>query len=319
VNPDANKVASGVGLLIIPYGAGQGFCSGALLATQVPAEPIPESYLLSSWHCFDSGADYSGMEVFWDYRSEDDDPNTLPRNQGAQLLSHSATLDTALLKLDEPVAVGSHGRAWLGWDTLRPQTGDLIQTIHFPRADCMKTSRGAVTLAANDTCLNFMCSQKYAEQVEVLWSEGVTEPGSSGSPLLYRDRKFRIVGTLSNGPSHSCTDTSGNYDNYSSFALFFPQIQCYLVPGLQCADPYDPGEDDRCFIIRLFCPKEETVDNLRRLRDTVFAGSSLGKQLIKGYYQCCPALECWLSQDSLARTAFKGMLAIGGAWGGAIQ
>ncbi|OQC07570.1 MAG: Lysyl endopeptidase precursor [Candidatus Hydrogenedentes bacterium ADurb.Bin101] len=318
-NPDACKIASGVGILIIPYGAGQGYCTGSLLTTQVPTEPTPESYLLSSWHCFDSGVDYSGMEVFWDYRSESDDPNLLLRNRGAQLLSYNEVLDAALLKLNEPVAAGPHGRAWLGWDTLRPVSGDLIQTIHHPRADSMKTSRGTVTAIAKDTCLDIMCTREYAQQVEVLWTEGVTEQGSSGSPLLYRELNYRILGTLSNGPSHSCTDTSGNFDNYSSFSLFFPQIQCYLAPGLECQEPYASSGDDRCFIVRLFFPKADTVENLRCLRDTVLVGSPLGKQVIKGYYQCCPALECWLSRDSLARTAFKGVLTLGDAWGGVLR
>lgn len=318
-NPDALQVATGVGILIIPYGSGQGYCTGTLLNTQEPADPVPESYLLSSWHCLDSSNDYTGMEVFWDYRSESDDPNVLLRNQGAQLLSHNEILDAALMRLDDPVAVGPHGRAWVGWDTLRPEVGDPIQTVHYPRADSMKTSRGAVTVSANEVCLNFMCSEIYKEQIEVLWSEGVTEQGSSGSPLLHRRENLRVIGTLSNGPTHSCTNPGNNYDNYSSFSYFFPQIQCYLVPGLLCAEPYAFEEDNRCFIIRLFCPKAETVDNLRQFRDAVLAGNDLGKEIIKGYYQCCPALECLVSRDWLTRTVFRGMMGIGSAWGSAIR
>lgn len=317
-NPDAQALAAGIGILIIPYNTGQAFCTGALLRSLASSASPPEPYLISAWHCFKESTNYSGMEVFWDYRSEEDDPNTLDRNQGAELLAYNASLDAVLLKLNEPVAVGPFGRAWLGWDSLGPDTGDFVQTIHYPRAHSLRTSRGDVTNAVTRVCLNLMCSLAYERQIEVLWEEGVTEPGSSGSPLLNRGRNFRLMGMLSNGPAHSCRTTSGNYDNYGSFSQFFPQVKCHLLHGQSCTEPFMP-RTQQCFIARLFGFKEETNNHLRRFRDTVLASSPLGKQLIEDYYALSPLMESWLDSDTLARTAFKGLLQGAAAWGAAVE
>lgn len=317
--PDAVAVASGVGMLIIPYGSGQAFCSGALLTTQSPASLPPEPYVFSAWHCFDASVDFAGVEVFWDYRSESDDPNLLARNQGSELIGYNGTLDAVLIKLTGPVDVGPFGRAWLGWDTQRPETDDLVQTIHYPRACSMKTSRGNVVKGAADICLNSTCTAVYEEQVEVLWSEGVTEQGSSGSPLLNRDLNYRVIGSLSNGPAHSCTNTSGNYDHYSSFSLFFEQVKCHLVSGLECGTPYEPKHEDVCLICRIFGKQTSTVDNLRRFRDQVLSRSQWGKTLIREYYALGPELGDWFERDPLAKAAFKSVAWLGSAWGAALK
>ena len=319
VNPDAAAVASGVGILIIPYGSGQAFCSGALITTQAPASLPPEAYLFSAWHCFGDGVDYSGMEVFWDYRSESDDPNALARNYGAQLIDYNETLDAALIKLNGPVTVGPYGRAWVGWDTERPAQGCLVQTIHHPRAFSMKTSRGAVTQQSYQVCFDVSCSASYEEQIEVLWSEGVTEQGSSGSPLLNRDERYRIIGSLSNGPSHSCTNRENNYDHYSSFSLFFPQVKCYLVPGQACEEPYEPSNEGGCIISRLFGLQSATVSNLRQFRDGILSKSVFGRQLIKDYYDLGPELEQWFAKDWCAKTAFRGALFVGSTLGACVR
>lgn len=317
--PDAAAVASGVGMLIIPYGSGQAFCSGALLTTQSPASLPPEPYFFSAWHCFDTAVDFAGVEVFWDYRSETDDPNLLVRNQGSELVGYNETLDAALIKLTDPVDVGPFGRAWLGWDTQRPEADELVQTIHYPRAYSMKTSRGSVTKGAADICLNSTCTAVYEEQIEALWSEGVTEQGSSGSPLLNRDLNYRVIGSLSNGPAHSCTNTSGNYDHYSSFSLFFEQVKCHLVSGLECGTPYEPKHEDVCLICRIFGKEAVEVENLRRFRDRVLSTSDWGKSLIREYYALGPELGDWLERDPMAKAAFKGVAFLGSAWGASLK
>lgn len=318
-NVDAAAVASGVGILIIPYGSGQAFCSGALITTQAPASLPPEPYLFSAWHCFGEEVDYSGMEVFWDYRSESDDPNALARNYGAELIDYNETLDAALIKLNGPVTVGPYGRAWVGWDTQRPVQGTLVQAIHHPRAFSMKTSRGAVTQESYEVCFDVSCSASYEEQIEVLWSEGVTEQGSSGSPLLNRDERYRIIGSLSNGPSHSCTNRENNYDHYSSFSLFFPQVKCYLVPGQECGEPFEPTNNGGCIISRLFGLQSGTLTNLRRFRDNVLSKSTFGRQLITDYYDLGPELEQWFEKDWCAKTAFRGALFVGSAVGALVK
>src|SRR5204863_3860682 len=52
--------------------------------------------------------------------------------------------------------------------------------------------------------------------VHVFWSLGVTEPGSSGSPLF--DNNHRVIGQLHGGPS-ACTQSGTNLSDY--YGRFF--------------------------------------------------------------------------------------------------
>lgn len=309
-NLDAKNVATGVGVLIIPYGqTNQGFCTGTLLNTLSPDETPPPPYLISAWHCFEGATDYSGVEVYWDYRSESDSRYDLHNTRGAVLIAYNATLDAALIKLTEQVQPGPYGRAWVGWDTITLAKNDPIQVFHHPQAYSLKTSRGVVTQTSVTICQNSFCLSSYQRQIEVHWQEGVTEQGSSGSPLLHRGEKYRIIGMLSNGPLHSCTNSSGNNDNFGSFATFFPEIKCHLLPGEVCEDPFK-GSSGSCFLVKLFDLETTTLENLYQIRDKVLSRTSLGKQLIQDYYALCPTLEQWLKNDSAARVIMRGIIGL---------
>ena len=58
----------------------------------------------------------------------------------------------------------------------------------------------------------------------VRWSSGVTEPGSSGSPLFNSSQQF--VGQLYGGQSY-CWRPNG-LDDYGRFDISFPIIESYL-------------------------------------------------------------------------------------------
>lgn len=293
------EVSTGVGMLIIPaVGGGQFQCSGALLNNPDTAEL--ENYLLTAHHCFPSSADADQMEVFWDYRASAcdgsgvPDLDTVPRSEGAENLAESSTFDGQFLRLNN-VPVGARGRAWLGWDTRDPVIGDEIAGAHHPSGNPLKACFGAVTEVDVDTSLG-------DDQTEVHWDEGITEQGSSGSPLMFHNIGFRVLGMLSNGPVHDCANPPQNRDNFSAFRRFFPQIQCYLLAGRECEG--EPGRLRVCLAKAAFGEGSGEVDALRALRDKWLAKSELGKGLINAYYAASPVLAGWLESSPAARGMF---------------
>ncbi|NLN94490.1 MAG: S1 family peptidase [Candidatus Hydrogenedens sp.] len=314
----AQESATAVGILIIPTGSSQGYCTGTLINTLDDQTSLPESHMISAYHCFESRVDLEGVEVFWDYRSEADDPNALPRSQGAALLSHSAILDAVLIKLHREAPVGDRGRAWAGWDTLQLPRQSSVRCFHYPIASSMKVSRGLITLPETSVCKTVLCTEVYEKQIQINWYEGVAEPGSSGSPLMLPDFNYRVVGMLSNGNDHSCRSSANNFDNFAAFRYFFPQIKCHLVPGASCGKAYK-SEDQRCFLRRLFTLKEASLDNLYIFRERVLEKSAFGRACIEDYYAFAPEIEAWLKEDRLARKAFEMLVQGAVLWGSLLE
>ena len=216
-DPELYALASGVGRLSITKSNGTFACSGSLVNNPQTAEFEP--YFLTAYHCIGTNAETRNTEVFWDYRSASDSLGSLPRSRGSALLGTSANLDITLIQLNS-VPSGPHGRVYAGWSTATPQIGNAVSGLHHPRGSYMRASFGSV-LAASVSVIG------YSNQIRVGWDEGVTEGGSSGSPLF--DAQNRLIGVLSNGPVHVCGGTpQENHDQYASFRLFFPQVQQYL-------------------------------------------------------------------------------------------
>lgn len=318
-DPRAQEISTAVGILIIPRGNTQSFCTGTLINSLGHDDAtLPEPYLISAGHCFEGGPDVAGMEVFWDYRSETDDPATLPRSSGASLVHVNHVLDGALLRLEGEVPSGPFGRAWAGWDSLRPVRQSLVQCFHYPVASSMKLSRGLISLAKTDVCKNILCTSSFERQIKINWYEGIAEAGSSGSPLLLPDFNFRIIGMLSNGNDHSCRSSQNNFDHFAAFHEYFPEIKCHLVPGEKCADPVGRTASG-CFLRRLFCLNSETLADLYRFRSGILEKSSWGRSCIDEYYSLAPVLENWFNLDPLAKEAFGLVVEAAAFWGHLLQ
>jgi hypothetical protein len=225
--------------LFVTNDGGQTFlCSGALLNNAVTDDL--ESYFLTADHCFQDSATAifaDGIEVVWDFRTngcpgaEPPNLNGLPRSTGVAFLRNSTALDGMLMELDA-VPVGTRGRAYLGWDTRAPRIADPAVGIHHPGSAAMKASLGSVNDIDVDT-------QFGNDQTTLSWDDGLTEGGSSGSPVMFNDGLFRVFGMLSNGNFQSCGDSSPRLDQYSSFRGFFSSISGFLIQ----ATPPDGGRD----------------------------------------------------------------------------
>jgi hypothetical protein len=225
---------------------GSGICSGALVNnTANDGKP----YFLSANHCGTSGG--GGRSFLFGYESPNsicastanstNGPTTAQIN-GATLRANNSASDVALWELNSPIPL-SYNVYFAGWDN----SGNIpseITGIHHPSGDVKKicreedapffdTAGGAQVWWINE------------------WEWGVTEPGSSGSPIF--DQNKRIVGQLYGGLA-ACSGTvnNGTFDYYGRFDVSwdnggsaFNQLSNWLDPlGLNptTIDGYDPDQ-----------------------------------------------------------------------------
>lgn len=206
----AEQAASAV-KLSIPASDGFYFCSGVLLGSSESANRTP--YILTANHCVENGDEADGIEFIWGNRTAqcngEPDPGT--RTLGAALRLSNARLDSSLL---EPRVAPPEGAAYAEWSTEPVLVGDSVTAVHFPDGSHMRISFGQVT-------------SDIPGIIEVVWSEGTTEPGSSGSPLF--DRQGRMIGHLLGGYA-SCSQPD-EFDHYRDFSIVHDLIQTLLEPG----------------------------------------------------------------------------------------
>lgn len=302
-NPAVLDIASGVGMLVVPGTFGdQGLCTSTLINN--PDTPENEPYVLTANHCVPGGVSANNVDVIWDFRATSCGVNnppalsSLPRSSGALVLTTNGDLDMTLMELDG-VPGGIYGRFYAGWTTRPVSAGEAITGIHHPRASHMRISYGDI-LASN------VSGGGYRNQIEVLWSEGVTEPGSSGLGLLLDSDGYLIIGTLSYGPLHSCGPSAFNTDRFAAFRFFFPQAQGFLT-GTEKPDPDDPGRRP-CPAEVAFKDQPEVLGQLRFFRDAGLAQTPLGKRFIELYYRLAPTLSKHLERSPESAAAFRGLV-----------
>jgi hypothetical protein len=129
----------------------------------------------------------------------------------AVLLVTSARNDIAFMRL--PPHPANVNLFYLGWTSAAPMPNETLTSIQHPGGDFTRISFG--NLVAHD--LNFWTVQ---------WFAGVTEPGSSGSPLI--NSAHLVIGQLYGGES-ACDNPSG-LDDFGRFDVTFSQVQKYLNP-----------------------------------------------------------------------------------------
>lgn len=188
-----------VGLVIV---GGTSGCSGALI-NNTNNDGTP--YFLTADHCL------FGSVGSWAFRFNWRSPNPVCATgagstngsfdqtvSGATLRATNSGSDFTLVEITAPVP-SSWDLVWAGWDRTTNVPSYTVG-IHHPAGDIMKVCRD------NDSPT---MSVQSGAQVWFLneWEIGVTEPGSSGSPLFNQDG--RIIGQLYGGTA-ACSGTSNN-------------------------------------------------------------------------------------------------------------
>lgn len=210
-------VTDAVAHLRFNEGANGYICSGTLLTDNInSATP----YLLTANHCISTQTVASTLTSWFKYRSLTcNDGSTgeyYPTIGGADLLYTAYGTDTTLVKLRNPPAVS--GVLYAGWDaTTAPVTSDPVHSVHHPKGDQQRLSRGTITgysLRETNPTVQYYDTRFYGSNVtsgtilNVTLTTGLTQGGSSGSALLKgTDANPIVIGQLFGG------STPGNAAN----------------------------------------------------------------------------------------------------------
>jgi hypothetical protein len=236
--------------VMVKTGNSYGWCSGSMV-NNVNQDCTP--YILSADHCYQddvsgqisTASDLSQWLFYFQYESPScADPvsqGVLGNNVMTGCTFCAASLDTGgnsgsdfvLLKLNSAPPV-SYIPYYAGWSNINAASPSGVG-IHHPDADIKKIS----------TYRTALTSVSWGGEVanthwQILWAQtingnGVTEPGSSGSPIF--DPGHHIVGTLTGGGSDCTTPTQNDY--YGKFSYHWTsngttsnkRLQSWLDPS----------------------------------------------------------------------------------------
>ena len=229
--------------------SGSGICTGALINNACD-NGIP--YFLTANHCLGGSTGSWALRFNWQSppgtescatTANSVDPGA-PYDQtanGATILANGTVSDFALLQITNMTVTDAQnwGCFYAGWDNTDATTVTEATGIHHPSGDLKKICR-----EDNSPFHNVAAGAQvwYINQ----WEQGVTEPGSSGSPLF--DQNGRIIGQLYGGlAACSGTNDNGQYDYYGRFGVSWVNgVSTYLAPG-SCGssttnDGWDPNQ-----------------------------------------------------------------------------
>jgi len=215
-----NQVRSACMLVV----GGSGFCSGSLV-NNTSQDGTP--YILTANHCYSNPATW----VFWfNWESPTcpNPPNSPPYNSvsGATLKARYSDSDFCLVLMSSKPP-SDYNVYYAGWNK-KDSAASSGAGIHHPSGDIKKISYSN-TPYTSDTWAGTPPDSHW----RVNWSDGVTEPGSSGSPIF--DQYLHVVGQLHGGPS-ACT-SSQEWDFYGKFAMSWEHG---TTPATRLKDWLDP-------------------------------------------------------------------------------
>ena len=186
---------------------GTTLCTGSLIMNNCGNN---RSFFLTANHCYNADQNVAA----WRFTFQAWSPTCTPTQNsngitfnGSTLKANNSNSDFCLLELNNIPPLNS-GITYSGWS--RSATPAINATaIHHPRGDVMKISKAnnSVSVASINSTVN--------QYWKATWNQGVTEGGSSGSPLF--DQNNRIIGQLYGGPS-ACGGQN-LYDYYGRFDM----------------------------------------------------------------------------------------------------
>ncbi|MGJ8683374.1 MAG: T9SS type A sorting domain-containing protein [Nonlabens sp.] len=200
---------------------GSGVCSGALV-NNTANDGTP--YFLTANHCVGSNTGSWAFRFNWRSTvarcASTSGSITGSFNQtasGATLLMSSSESDSALVRItDTGFFNASPDVIWSGWNRSLTATPAINFGIHHPSGDIQKVCRDDQGAVRNTRSFNGNATTEMWLISD--WDLGVTEPGSSGSPLF--NENGQIIGVLSGGAA-ACNGTNDNnqIDYYGRFGV----------------------------------------------------------------------------------------------------
>ncbi|MDR2259825.1 MAG: serine protease [Azoarcus sp.] len=235
-HPDWDTASRATARMTFTDSTGTYLCTGVLLNDNDATTAIP--YFLTAEHCIATQTAASSLATYWFYRSPSCngagyDAQMKQLAGGAALLYHAASTDTAFLRLNGAPPAGA---AYAGWQVGAPVKGTPVTGVHNPRGERQKIAFGAVSSLVNIYGVPLHSSGTPA-YIEITWSNGVTEKGSSGSGLFDNSGQ-KLIGQLYGG--YGTAACSGASDYYGRFDLAFSdKLHEFLDPA--STPPPSPG------------------------------------------------------------------------------
>ncbi len=232
-------LTNAVAQMVFNDGAVTVLCTGTLLNDTDAGTQIPWFY--SANHCFDNEsppyktpaemqAVANTLTTLWFFQSSSCNsgiPTTSYRqlSGGATYLYSNATSDVLFLRLNGTPPPGAY---YAGWDPNTIGAGTPVVAVHFPGGDLMKASQGSVLGFSTPTLAP--ASAGVNEYINVRWSSGTTEPGSSGAGVFTSTgSQYLLRGALWGGGA-SCS-TPASPDLFSRLDLAYPALANFLSPS----------------------------------------------------------------------------------------
>ena len=243
---------------------GSKFCSGALINN---TNNDGRAYFLTAHHCLSNQSDASKTIFYFNYEKPPGPPCGLGNGSlsqsisGATLRATNSGSDFTLLELSK-IPISTFRPYFAGWERHDSQGSGGVG-IHHPVGDVKKISTHIVTPIQ---AVSYPTGMYPAECWRINWDSGVTEPGSSGSPLF--NLIGRIIGQLYAGASF-CNNMAG-FDYYGRFNVSWNNGNS---SSNRLFDWLNPNNNTLVLNGIDACPTE-TVVNLN-LNNTISSGSHI--------------------------------------------
>ncbi len=197
---------------------GSTFCTGFLVNNTAQDR---KPYFMTANHCGINSGNAASLVAYWNYENSTCRPVGSPQSggpgdgqlneftTGATFRSSSATSDFTLVEFNSQVSL-AFNPYYAGWDR---RSGDFTsaEAVHHPNTDEKRISFSSATTTNS---YNNPTPPGDGTHIRAFWTLGVTEPGSSGSPLF--SPEGRVIGQLHGGPSAcGAADLSDYYGRVS--------------------------------------------------------------------------------------------------------
>lgn len=202
-------------------------CSGSLVATR---DNSFKPYLMTAAHCIGTEAQARSLQTYWAYRSSfcgagaPADKGSLNSTNGGHLLGSGGINlgDYSLVLLPD----APDGVVFSGWDPAELGLTVSVTGIHHPRGSYKRISFGHTVGSAGVYLEGFSAGSNL--YTTVAFDKGITEPGSSGSPLF--EAPGVIVGSLTYGPGLPGEElcAAGDYGAYGKFSVAYNALSNYF-------------------------------------------------------------------------------------------
>ena len=216
------QAADAVGKIVYNTRSGATFvCSGTMLNDSTTTFT---PYLFTAAYCIQDAYDAGTVDVYWFFRALSCGSQSVPpyalQTGGSMLLARSVDYDWALLRLYTPPPAGVRYSAWRAEPV---PAGAIATSLHHAGGDLLKFSQGSM--------LGYYTFDDGSSFMQMQWSQGTTENGSSGGGLftfLPSGGYYELRGGLFGGDA-SCSDRAG-IDYYSRLDNMLPVTRQYLTP-----------------------------------------------------------------------------------------